>query len=145
VFLATIEFLFIANHAEVQNGLLYASGVGWSNLYRIHPGPAEGQGPVNHFAIGASILVPWDETNQAHRLIVRVEREENETELSQVQADIEVGRPPGLSAGVEQRAVFGFPANIAFPEHGRYRVVAEIDGDTRSVGFTVHDLSDSQY
>jgi len=138
--MASIEFLLLANHVEVQNGLLYASGAGWSDAFRPPPGP-EGQITVNHFGIGTSISIPWDETNQPHHLTISIQREGNDTELSRIETDIEVGRPPGLPAGIDQRAVFGIGADIAFPEQGSYRIVATVDEDTRSVNFRVHDSS----
>ena len=137
--MATIEFLLLANHAEVQNGLLYASGAGWSDLFRPPPGP-EGQIPINHFGIGASISIPWDETNQPHHLTIAIQRAEGSEEVSRFETDIEVGRPPGLPAGTVQRAVFGIGVDIAFPEQGSYRVVATVDEDTRSVNFRVRDF-----
>ena len=45
---------FVANHAEVQNNLLYISGGGWTEL---GPEPTP-------FAIAATIDVPWEETNR---------------------------------------------------------------------------------
>jgi len=137
--MAFIEFLLLANHAEVQNGLLYASGAGWSDIFRPPPGP-EGQVPVSHFGIGASLLIPWDETNQPHRLTISIQREGEDAELSQIETDVEVGRPPGLPVGTEQRAVFGIGADIVFPEQGSHRIVATVDEDTRSVRFRVRDL-----
>jgi hypothetical protein len=134
---ATIEFLFLANHAEVRDGLLFALGVGWSDLYRGQP-TAEGQFPPHHFAVGTSISIPWNETNQPHRLTIRIEQED-QAELSRVETDIEVGRPPGLSVGANQRVVFALAADVAFPAQGGYRVVAGVDEDERSVSFRVLD------
>ena len=140
--MATIDFLLLANHVEVQNGLLYASGAGWSDLH-LHPNP-EGELPPHRFAVGTSVLIPWDETNQSHHLTVRVEREEDGTELTRVEGDIEVGRPPGLPVGAEQHVNFAITAEVAFPGQGIYRVVAEVDADARSVRFRVHDQSKQQ-
>lgn len=137
--MATIEFLLLANHAEVQNGLLYVSGAGWSDMFRSPP-DLEGQIAPNHFGIGASISVPWDETNQPHHLTISILREGDNSELARVETDIEVGRPPGLPAGTDQRAVFGIGADIVFSEQGLYRLVAEMNQDTRSVSFRVRDF-----
>ncbi len=136
--MATIEFLFLANHAEVQNGLLYASGAGWSELYRGQPSP-EGQPLLSHFAVATSVLVPWEETNQLHHLTIQIEPEGDGEPLSRVEVDVEVGRPPGLSSGIEQRAMIALTANVPFPASGNYRVVARLDEQTRQIGFRVHD------
>ncbi len=142
--MATIEFLLLANHAEVQNGLLYASGAGWSDIFRGQPGP-DGQVPVNHFGIGASVSIPWEETNQPHHLTISIQREEGNTELGRIETDVEVGRPAGLPAGTAQRAVFGIGADIAFPEQGSYRIVARVGDDERSVSFRVRDIPQTQF
>ncbi len=136
--MATIDFLFLANHVETQNGLLYASGVGWYHLYRPQP-TSEDKAPITHFGVGTSVLIPWEEANTPHHLTVRIEQAETAAELVRVETDIEVGLPPGLPSGTEQRPVFGLPANIAFPVEGVYRVVAQVDEDERSISFMVHD------
>jgi hypothetical protein len=104
----------------------------------------EGRFPVNHFGIAVSILVPWDETNQPHHLALRIEQEDN-TEVSRVETDVEVGRPPRLPAGSDQRVVLGLGVDIVFPTEGSYRVVATVDEDTRSVNFRVHDQPRPQF
>ena len=61
--MAQIELLTLANHAEVQNGLLYLSGAGWDRVTRAYK---EGKKPrPQHFAIALSVLVPWAETQPA--------------------------------------------------------------------------------
>lgn len=142
--MATIEFLLLANHVEVQNGLLYASGAGWSDIFRPSSGQ-EGQVPPNHFGIGASISIPWEETNQPHRLTISIQRTEDEVELARIETDIEVGRPPGLVTGTEQRAVFGIGADVTFTDQGTYRVMAEVGEDVRSVAFRVRDFPQSPF
>ena len=141
--MAAIEYLLLANHVEVQNGLLYVSGGGWANLFR-GPLDPDSPPPINHFGIGTSVLIPWDETNQLHHLVIRVEQE-NGQELTRIETDIEVGRPPGLPQGADQRVAVGFGVNIAFPEEGSYRVVAEVGEDTRRVDFRVFDRSKPQF
>ncbi len=138
--MASIEFLMLANHAEAVNGLLYISGGGWTELYRGQLGP-NGEPPINHFGIATSVSVPWEETNRRHRLVITIKRDD-ETELARVEADIELGRPPGLPEGAEQRATLGIGADIAFPELGGHRIVAQVGDNERSVDFRVRDQSE---
>lgn len=141
--MATVDYLLLANHVEVQNGLLYVSGGGWANLFR-GPLDPEHPPPINHFGIAASLVIPWDETNQAHHLVIRIERE-NDQEVARIEGDIEVGRPAGLSPGTEQRIAVGFGLDVAFPEEGGYRAVAQVGEDMRSVGFQVFNEAKPMY
>jgi hypothetical protein len=136
--MATVEYLLLANHAEVQNGLLYVSGAGWANLYR---GLRKPDDPllINHFGVGASLLIPWDETNQRHQLVIRIVQDDSDEELARVEGGIEVGRPPGLESGAEQRVSVGVGVDVPFPAEGSYRVVMRVGEDERSVEFKVLD------
>lgn len=131
-----IEMLTVANHAEAVNGLLYLSGAGWTDLTR-HVGP-DGQIPPNHIGIGVSILVSWNETNQKHHIVLRIENADGKT-LINVEGDIEMGRPPGLPAGSDLRGVMAINGEVQFPAAGVYRVVAVVGQDMRSVTFRVRD------
>jgi len=122
--------MMLANHVEVQNGLFYIHGGGWS---------VTGPGPVN-FGLGVLVEVPWDKTNLEHgwRLTlvdsdgqpVMVEGEEGEQPLVEIANKFEVGRPPGVKAGTP------LPVSLAFDFHGlplpagdRYRFELWVDGE----------------
>lgn len=140
----TIESLMIANHAETREGLLYLSGGGWSDHWRGTAASNQpGQGPVSHFGIAVSILVGWNETNRRHRVDIRVESEDGGDPLAKVEADLEMGRPPGAAVGGDQRAMMALNVDTVFPRAGGYRIVAEIPAhqQTKSVSFRVHDQS----
>lgn len=132
-----IEFVTLANHAEAVNGLLYLSGAGWSDHWRA-PGP-ENSLPPTHLGIGISVLVPWTETNRRHHLVVIVEGEDGGAEFVKAEADLEVGRPPGLPPGTDLRAVLALNADVALPEEGAYRIVATLGQKKKSVTFRVHN------
>ena len=132
-----IELLTVANHAEAINGLLYLSGAGWTDLRR--PMPPEGPPPVNHIGIALAVLVGWNETNQRHRINLRLENADGR-ELANMQADLEMGRPPGLPQGSDLRGVIAINAELQFPAPGIYRVLAAVADNRRSVSFRVHDV-----
>jgi hypothetical protein len=133
-----IELLTVANHAEAINGLLYLSGAGWTDLRR--PMPQEGPPPVNRLGIGIAVLVGWAETNQPHRVNVRIENADGRP-LMGMQADLEMGRPPGLPPGSDLRGVIAVSAELLFPTAGIYRIVASVADSQRSVSFRVHDVA----
>jgi hypothetical protein len=133
-----VDFLLVANHVEVINGLLYVSGGGWTE----HRRPLTPQGPaLSHLGIGVGVLVPWTATNQPHTLQIVIE-DEDATPLLSIDGQINVGRPPTLPAGSEQSVLLGFPLNILFPHAGTYRAIAGVDegGVSKHWTFRVVDL-----
>ncbi len=131
-----IELLTLANHAEAVNGLLYLSGAGWTDHFR--PLPRGGQLPISHIGIGVAILVSWNETNQRHHIVLRIENADGVI-LANIEGDIEMGRPAGLPPGSDLRGVMAINGDLQFPAEGVYRVVAGVGESTRSVTFRVHN------
>ncbi len=132
-----IELLTIANHAEAINGLLYLMGAGWTDHWRQLP-PEGSRIPPTHFGIGMAIIVPWDETNRRHHVVVRIENSDGR-ELIKVESDVEMGRPPGSQAGQDFRSVLAINANVEFPAAGTYRVVATTGESQKHVTFRVNN------
>ena len=135
--MAQIELLTLANHAEVQNGLLYMSGAGWDRVTRAYK---EGEKPrPQHFSIALSVLVPWLEHNQRHEVVIRVEDEDGHHRLMEAKANIEVGRPPGKVPGTDSRSPLVVTGLLQFPKPGGYRVRATLGEVQRDYAFRVVD------
>jgi len=135
-----IELLMVANHVEAINGLLYISGGGWMHQHR-RKVPGEDRFAPSKLGIAASVLVPWDETNIKHRLEVWVEDEDG-TVYARISGEFEVGRPPGLPPGADQRTVVGLNADLTYPRTGGYRVVGQIGQDSLTTSYFVHDAEE---
>lgn len=140
--MSTVEFVVLANHAEAVNGLLYISGGGWSEHWRV-PLP-DGSTPATNLGIGVSLLVPWGDTNRKHPVSIIVESEDGGDPIVRLDAEMEVGRPPGLPAGIDLRSCLAVNLPVMIPEEGGYRVVAQVgegsgEGQRRSTSFRVHD------
>jgi hypothetical protein len=136
--MATVEALILANHAEVQNGLLYLSGGGWSELYR--PVPQSGEVPRNHFGVAVVLGVSWNETNVPHEVTVAVEDLDGAA-VVEMKAGFTVGRPPTLPQGSAQLTTIALSLDIVFPRPGEYCLVGRIGTEpTRTVPFRVHDI-----
>lgn len=134
--MATVETLMLANHAEAVNGLLYMMGAGWDVVRQ--PAAHQGQEPPPvSFGVGVTILVPWTETNTPRGLRLWIESEDGGEPLLHLDGTLEVGRPPGVPRGSDRRAVLAANAQVVFPSAGSYRLVAEIDGERRTVSFQV--------
>lgn len=134
-----IEFLILADLAEVVNNKLYMMGGGWNHIQR--PASVGGAGPPpSVFSVAISVLVGWNETNQKHNLRLTIEDGDATQCLAEMKADFEVGRPPGIPPGSDQRALLAISASVTFPSPGVYRVLAAMGERSRSVSFWVHDL-----
>lgn len=122
--------MLLCDHVAVADGKLYIAGGGWS---------VKGPAPMPS---GIAILfgVPWDQANHAHHLRLTLERQDGgpvmqQNELGQsqpveIEADFEVGRPPGLARGTD----LDLPLALNLPPLGlepgqRYRWVLEVDGE----------------
>ena len=74
-------------------------------------------------------LVPWNETNQRHNVQLQIVHDDHrETTLLEVGAQIEVGRPPGIPPGSEQRTQFTMSAVLTLAWPGTYVITAQIEG-----------------
>ncbi len=134
----SIELLIPANHVEAVQGLFYMTGAGWTDVHRP---AATGRNPVVwHFGIGISVLVPWDQTNLPHRLMVAIESENGESILENTEATLIVGRPPNIEPSSDQHAVVALSVNTPYPPTGRYRIIVRLnDAEERLWNFRVHD------
>ncbi len=119
-----IEFVTLANHAEAHDGLLYLSGAGWTDIRP--PVTPEGAIGLAHFGIGLSVLVGWNETNLRFPLVLQIFHEDGGEPFMQAEAQIEQGRPAGLSPGQDLRSVLAVNVDAAFPRPGGYEVRATI-------------------
>lgn len=136
--MADIALLTLANHAEVQNGLLYMSGAEWDTVTRTYP--SGGQAKPQHLAIALSVVVPWNEANTPLAVSILMEDEDGQAKLLEARLDLEVGRPPGKPHGSDSRSAVAFTGEVHFPKAGGYRVVAGIgDGVAKTYSFRVVD------
>ena len=114
-----IEFLILADSVQAVSGKLYMLGGGWNRRTSASfPSPAT-------MGIAIGLLVPWDETNQTHRVTISILDEDGTQAVPQINGDVEVGRPPGLRAGTEQRSLLAINASFPLPRPGRYEVIVE--------------------
>jgi hypothetical protein len=127
-----VEFLILADAVQAVNGKLYMLGGGWTTLHAAAI-------PTTHpLGIALGFRVPWQETNQVHRLEIKMVDADGAPVIPPMQAQLEMGRPPGLRAGADQTAVIAVNAAVQFSKVGRYEVQAAVEGQTvRTVAFDV--------
>jgi len=117
-----IDYLLLADGAQVQNGKLYVLGGGWDRLqFPSYPSTL----PIG---LAFGVRVPWNETNRKHSFMLRGVSTDGDDEIFRAEGEFEVGRPPGVPQGMSQifQMAASLPLNIAKP--GTYGVEAEIDG-----------------
>lgn len=120
--MASIEWLILADSAQVVGNKLYLIGGGWDVL-TINTGF-----PVQHrMAIAASFRIPWGETNQKHNSQIELRTEDGQRIL-QIEGQFEVGRPPGIKLGQDQRMQFAADLAVPIAKPGTYVFAARLEG-----------------
>ncbi len=119
-----IDYLILADWAEVINGKIYVQGGGWTTITAREPLPVS-----RTIAIAVSPRVEWHETNTPHDLVIRILREEGQAELARIDARFEVGRSAGLPQGSSQPHPMAVNLPLTFERAGEYEVRASIDGE----------------
>jgi hypothetical protein len=127
-----VEWLILADAAEVVNNKLYLIGGGWQALTVNVPFP------VRHpCALAAAFRVRWDETDRQHDVELEVVDREGRG-LATVSGQIEVGRPAGVPVGDAQRVQMAINLTLPLAWPGTYGVIARIGGhEVRRVEFEV--------
>lgn len=132
-----IEWLILADAAQVVGAKLYLLGGGWDKLTVNRAFPFD-----QKCALALSITVPWNETNQKHSFEIEIISEDSDTEqpksLMKVGGQFEVGRPPGIRQGQEQRFQLAIETNLRIETAGTKTIITRIEGqEMRRLDFTV--------
>lgn len=128
------SFIMVADAAQAVAGKVYVLGGGWDRLtVPALPGPS-----IVPFYVVAGLQVPWNLTNRKFALSIELHNADGDVLETLVTAEAEVGRPPGLRAGIPQTVHLAGPTNPVFPEAGRYLIVCKVDGE--DVGHTAIEV-----
>jgi hypothetical protein len=114
-----IDYLLVADRAEVVNGKLYLMGGSWD---RIQPQ----QFPHRMMlGIALGVRIPFAFTDDQHT--VAIELLHDDTRMIGFEAKLATGRPPGM-AGMDMLVPMAFNIPIAIPGEGQVTLRAAIDG-----------------
>jgi hypothetical protein len=130
--------IFLADSAEVREGLLFLLGCGWTE---VGPQPQP-------FAIAGLLEIDWEETNLRHSIDITFEDEDGGPlnvatpageQALRVTASFEVGRPPGSVRGSSINMPIALPVlPVPWAPGRRYVVKISIDGsETDRLAFKV--------
>ena len=117
-----IEWLILADYAQVVGNKLYLMGGGWDVLTVNSRFPVQWQ-----CAVAASFRVPWNETNQRHNVEIEIATDDGKT-IAKGGGQVEVGRPPGRPPGQNQRAQFAVNMTLTLESQGTYAIIGRIEG-----------------
>lgn len=120
-----VEWIILADSAEVVNNKAYILGGGWETLT-----PQEGLPFAHRFALVFAFSVPWSETNRRHNIEFGIDDPEGNT-LLDGGLEMEVGRPPGLVQGQDQRAMLSVNLDMSFETAGTHSIAVRVEGQER--------------
>ena len=127
-----VEWLILSDAAEVTGNKLYLLGGGWDRLTVNSKFPLR-----QNMAIALSIRVPWNETNQKHSLQVEIVTADGES-VFQFGGQVEVGRPPGIPPGQDQRMQAVVSVGLTLQHPGTYEIIARVENqEMRRTHFNV--------
>lgn len=132
-----VEWLILADSAQVVANKLYVLGGGWDRV------KASKGFPFNQkLAVAMSVKVPWNETNDRHNFEVEIVSEDQSTEqpksIAKIGGQFEVGRPVGVLPGQDQRIQLAIDLFLKIDSPGIKIIIARINGiESRRVVFNV--------
>ncbi len=132
-----VEWLILADAAQVVGNKLFLMGGGWDRLTVNKQFPAD-----QRCALALALRVNWTETNQKHDFEIEIMAEDSLTEqprsLMKAGGQFELGRPPGISPGQEQRFQMALDMNLKIDAPGTKYVIARVGGqEMRRLSFNV--------
>jgi hypothetical protein len=130
----SLDYLLVADGAQVVGGKLYLLGGGWDRL-AVPQLPGQ---PATPFAVAVGVNVPWSLTNRKMSFSIVVRDADGGHVGQLVGGEFEVGRPPGLRSGAQQRFQVAGPAGPELPAAGRYVIECAIDGEV--IGHTAIEV-----
>jgi len=117
-----VEWLILADYAEIVGGKLYLMGGGWDRVTVNSAFPL-----TRPIGLAAAFRVPWNETNQPQNVEMEIQTDDGES-VGKVGAQFEVGRPPGMKAGQDQRFQLAANVPLTLRGPGGYVIVARVEG-----------------
>ena len=120
--------LLLANSAENHEGMVSALGLGWSTTST----------PTPPCALVLLLKVPWDQTNIKHKVTLELVDSDGRSvspdeglDPLRIEAEFEVGRPPGLPPGtpIDNALVLNLGPGMRLTAGQGYQWRVEIGGE----------------
>lgn len=125
-----LDWMLLANYAEVNGGLLYISGGGWDTM-TVHA-PIEGAPPGVFAAIQGTLVIRLlfhqTETGRDHAFELAI-TDEDGLEIGKAEGGVRVEQSRGLPVGWPQPVNIPIPlTGIALPRPGLYTLSLQVNG-----------------
>jgi hypothetical protein len=118
-----VEWIILADGAQVMGNKLYVLGGGWDVLRVNSEFPIQQQ-----VSLAVSFSVPWDETNMKHNFEIAIMHEDDNREIAKVGGQFEVGRPAGIPVGSTQRSQMAVTLPLAIQKPGTHVISTRLEG-----------------
>ena len=115
-----VEWLIIADAAQVVGGKLYMLGGGYDRVTLAKAPPAP-----HSMSVALSFLVPWNDTNVKHHFQLEILDGDGKS-IVDGKGQFELGRPPGITPGQNQRTQLAMNLSWNVEKLGSYEVVARV-------------------
>ena len=133
-----VEWLILADAAQVTSNKLYLLGGGWDRLVIAKPFPV-----THQMAVAAAFRLSWIDTNQKNDFVIEIVDADG-VEIAKLEGQFEVGRPAGIPPGQDQRTQIAVNFGLTLKCPGTYEAVARLSNQgSRRFPFNVvaHDKS----
>ncbi len=117
-----VDFLTLADAAQVVGDKLYMLGGGW-NFVRAPQFPLQHQ-----MAIAVGFSVEWLETNRRHDFRIEMRNEDGGQKVADLAGQFEAGRPAGIPPGAEQKVLLASSFVVQLERPGQYVVRLFLNG-----------------
>jgi hypothetical protein len=125
-----LGWMLLANHAEVNNGLLYIAGGTWdtSTVHAPPEGLPEGSVAQVTGTLVIRLLFHVTETDRDHTFTVTL-MDEDGGEVGKIEGGATISRIQGLPPGWDQGLNLAIPlTGIPLPRFGLYNLSVQVDG-----------------
>ena len=118
-----VEWLVIADSAQIVGSKLYLLGGGWDTAFINQPFPI-----THRFAVAVAFKIPWEETHDKHPFEVEIQDDDGNHVFS-VKGQLAVGQPLGTLPGASQRAQAAAEITMEIKKAGNFVAIAKADGE----------------
>ncbi|HAX24418.1 MAG TPA: hypothetical protein PLR44_11510 [Thermomicrobiales bacterium] len=117
-----LDWVMLADAAQIVNGKLYVLGGGWDTLVVSSPFP------VNQpCGLAIAFRIPGAGTNPRKTARIQVVDQEGTSTIATADVQFQVGRPPEVDDVLPQRVQLAAGLHLSFPKAGTYVVIVSVD------------------